>query len=66
MTKFILGMHINIEVFYKLLVPLWVCVAKHAQRTQNNKFAISLLYLKENVEDKVDFLPADKRQFSSN
>ena len=30
--------------------------------TQNNKFAISSQYLKENVRDEVDFLPADKRQ----
>ena len=30
--------------------------------TQNYKFAISLLYLKENVKDEVDFLPADKLQ----
>ena len=31
----------------------------HAQSTQNNKFAISLQYLRENVKD---FLPADKHQ----
>ena len=34
----------------------------HAQSTQKNKFTISLQYLKENVKDEVDFLPADKRQ----
>ena len=30
--------------------------------TQNNKFASPLQYLKENVKDEVDFLPADKHQ----
>ena len=28
------------ESFYRLIVSLWVCVARHAQGTQNNKFAI--------------------------
>ena len=32
------------------------------QNTQNKKFAISLQYLKENVDDEVDFLPVDKSQ----
>ena len=39
---------------------MWV--ARHAQSTQNNKFAISLQYLKENVKDKVNLLATDKRQ----
>ena len=34
-------------------------VTKHAQSTQNNKFAISLQYLKKDVSDEVDFLHAD-------
>ena len=50
----------NTKVFYRLIVSLWVCVARHAQGTQNNKFAISLQYLKENVKDEVDSLPGDK------
>ena len=37
-------------------------VARNAQTTQNNKFKMSLHYLKENVKDEVDFLPVDKRQ----
>ena len=37
-------------------------MAKHAQVTQNNKFAISLQYLKKEVSDEVDFLPADKHE----
>ena len=33
-----------------------------SQNTQNNKFTMSLQYLKENVKDEVDFLPADEGQ----
>ena len=32
-----------------------VCVTRHAQSIQNNKFSIFLQYLKENVKDGVDF-----------
>ena len=39
-----------------------MCVTKHAQITQNNKFAISLKYLKKEVRDEVDFLHADKHE----
>ena len=35
-------------------------VPRHPQSTQNNRFAISFQYLKKNVKEKVDFLPADK------
>ena len=35
-------------------------MARHIQITQNNKFAISLEYLKKEVSDEVDFLHADK------
>ena len=108
MRKCISGMQMNIEVFYKLILSFWVCIDRHAQSTQNkkfaylcnisrktwgmklifclwrntkvfyrliaspwvcrvrhaqsNKFAISLQYLKENVEDELDLLPTDKRQ----
>ena len=55
-------LQINTKVFYKAIISLWVCVTRHAQSTQNNKFAISLQYLKENVKDEVDFLSKDKRQ----
>ena len=37
--KFIFGMQINIKVFYKLILSFWVCVARHAQSTQNKKYA---------------------------
>ena len=48
--------------FYKIIVSLWVCVARHAQSTENDKFVMFLQYLKGNVKDKVDFLPLDKSQ----
>ena len=35
-------------------------MARHAQITQNNKFAISLRYLKKEMSGDVDFLNADK------
>ena len=59
--KLFFCLQINTEVFYKVIVSLWVCIARNAQSTQN-KFAISLQYLKENVKDEVDFLHADKHQ----
>ena len=37
-------------------------MARHIQITQNNKFAISLEYLKKEVSDEVDFLHADKHE----
>ena len=43
-----------------MIVSLWVCVARHAESTENNKFTISLQYFKENMKDKVKFLRADK------
>ena len=35
-------------------------MATHAQITQNNKFAISLQYLKKEASDEVDFLDTNK------
>ena len=64
MVKFIFGMQINIGVFQKLLLSFWVCIVRQAQSIQNDKFAISLQYLKENVKDDVDFSPADKHERS--
>ena len=37
-------------------------VARHAQSTQNNKFAISQQYFKKEVSDVFDFLYDDKHQ----
>ena len=39
MMKFIFGMQINIEIFYKLILSFWVCIASFAQSIQNKKFA---------------------------
>ena len=39
MMKYIIAMSRNIEIFYKLILPCWVCVSRHAQSTQNKKFA---------------------------
>ena len=52
----------NIKVFYKMIVSLWLCIARHAQSTQNKRFTISLQYVKENVKNEVDILSADKRR----
>ena len=52
-------LQINTKVFYKMIVSLWVSVARQAQITKNNQFTLSLQYLKEN-KDEVDFLPAGK------
>ena len=59
--KLIFCMQINVKVFYKIIVSLWVWVARHAQSTQNRNFAISLQYIMENVKDEIGFLPADQR-----
>ena len=39
MTKSVFGMQINIEVLYKLILSFCVCLGRHAQSTQNKKFA---------------------------
>ena len=60
MMKFVFGIQINIEVFYKVILSFLGCATKHAQRTQNKKFA----YLC-NISRKawgVDFLPANKHE----
>ena len=58
----IFSLQINTKVFYKVIVSYLLCIARHAQSTQNNKFTISLQYLMDNVKGEVDFLPADKHQ----
>ena len=60
--KLIFCLQINTKVFYKLIVPLWVCIARHAQSTQNNKFSISFHYLKKKWSYEVGFLHADKHE----
>ena len=39
-----------------------MCVARHAQTTQNSTFAMSLRYLQKDVGDEVDFLHGDKHK----
>ena len=53
--KLIFCLQINTDIFYKLIVSVRVCVARHAQSTQNNKFAISVQYLRENEKAEVGF-----------
>ena len=43
------------KILNKLIVSLWVCIVRHAQKIQNNKFTISLQNLKENMKDEVDY-----------
>ena len=52
------------KVLHKMILLFWVCVTRHAQITQNNKFAISLHYPKKEMSDEVDFLHADKHESS--
>ena len=39
-----------------------MCLARHAQATQNNKFPFSLQYLKKEVIDEVVFSQTDKHE----
>ena len=45
-----------------MILSFYVCVARHAQIAQNNKFAISLQYLKKEMRDKVYFLHAVRHE----
>ena len=56
--KLTFWLQINTKIFYKLVISLWVCVTCHSQITLNNKFTISLQYLKEN-KGEIDVLPVD-------
>ena len=38
LTKCIFDRQINIEVFYKLILSIWVCIGRHALSTKNKKF----------------------------
>ena len=59
--KFIFGMHINIEVFYKLILSSWVCATRHTQSTQDKRFASSQ-YLQKSMGVEVDLLPANEHK----
>ena len=56
-------LQINTEVFNKLILSLYVCIARHGHITQNNNFSMSLQDPEENMKGEVDFLPADRPQF---
>ena len=58
----IIYLQVNVNGFFKFPLSFQVCVARHAQIAQNNKFAISLQYLNKELSDEVDFLHADKHQ----
>ena len=60
--KSILCLQIKVKGFFKLILSFQVCVTRHAQIIQNNKFAISLQYLEKEVSDEFDFLHADKHE----
>ena len=60
--KSIFCLQINIKGFLKLILSFYVCVARHAQITQNNKFAIFLQYGKKELVMKLIFLHADKHE----
>ena len=53
---------INLRGFFKLILSFWLCVARHTQNTQNNKFAVSLQYVKKDVSDEDDSLHADNHE----
>ena len=53
---------ILVKRFFRLTLSFLMCVARHSQITQNKKFAISLQYLKREVNDKVDILHAGKHE----
>ena len=59
MMKFIFVIQINIKVFYQLMLPFLVCIARLVQSTQNKKFAY-LCNISRKIGDEVVLLPADK------
>ena len=50
-----ISMQGNIEVFCKLILSIWVYVARRAQSSQNKKFAYLCNISKKNIGDEVDF-----------
>ena len=51
---------INAKLLCKLILPYHFRCVWHSQITQNNKFAFSMQYIKNEVSDEVDVLHADK------
>ena len=51
MIKFIFAMQVNMEVFYKLILSFWVCVATHAQSAKKRSLDISAISPKSIGDD---------------
>ena len=62
MMKLIFCLQINIKGFFTLILSFWGFVARHTQITKNNKFAISMQYLKKEVSNEVDFFHVGKHE----
>ena len=60
--KLLFCLQIYTKVFYIMLLSFWMCVSRLAQSSQNNKFVISLQYLKWNGKNEVGFILANKHQ----
>ena len=54
-------MHINTEVFYKLILSFWECVSRHAQSSQNKIFTY-LCNSPKKVGNEVNLLATNKYQ----
>ena len=52
----------GIKAAYKVTLSLLLCLIKHFQSTQSNKFAIPLQYLKKEVRKGVHCVHADEHQ----
>ena len=54
--RLIFCLKVNVKLTVQIDTVIFGCVARHVQITENNKFAISLQYLKKVVNDHVNFL----------
>ena len=59
--KLLFCLQINTKIFYKILVSFWVC-KQPCPKYSNNKFTISLQFLKQIGKNEVSFSLADKHQ----
>ena len=56
--KFIYGMQVNIEVFYKLVLSFWVCLARLEVPKVRSLYIFAVS--PEKYSNEADFLPAYK------
>ena len=47
---------VNMTVSYKVILSFFMVAARHAWSTQNNKYAVTLQYLKKKLTDEVGVL----------